>query len=90
MFGYGIISTLSSRTATFIADGEASAGNLVVEIGSTFATIVQSKATLTGGIQNCSLTIDTTCMRTLTADSYPTSISDAGGISGATVSDSSN
>jgi len=72
-------------TVTFIADGEKLTGSLVTDNISSIATTLRNSSALTGSINSAALILDATSTWTLTGNSSLTSFSDAGGISGTTI-----
>lgn len=72
-------------TAVFTADGEILTGDLVSDGSSSIAATLQNGTTLTGTINSASLTLDATGVWNVTGDSHLTSLSDASGISGTTI-----
>ncbi|HTX79511.1 MAG TPA: hypothetical protein VMC62_07575, partial [Longilinea sp.] len=75
-------------TAILTADGQTLSGDLVADNISTLTLTLQNGSTLKGSInaddqaKSASLTLDASSAWTVTADSYLASLSDAGGISG--------
>ncbi len=78
-------------TANLTADSQSLAGNLVADSISSIAVTLKNTSTLTGSIdadntaKTVNLTLDSSSTWTVTADSHLTCLSDAGGISGSTV-----
>jgi hypothetical protein len=72
-------------TVQFTADGETLTGNLVTDSISSIAVTLQDKSSLAGSINSAALTLDTTSSWTVTGDSVLTSLSDASGISGTSI-----
>ena len=72
-------------TAVFTADGETLTGDLVSDSSSSISATLQNGTTLTGTIDSAALTLDASSVRNVTGDSTLTSLSDASGISGTTV-----
>ena len=77
--------------ANLTADAQTLAGDIVVDGSSVLALTLKNGSSLTGAINRAAsaktagLTLDATSQWTLTADSYLSALSDAGGISGAAV-----
>jgi hypothetical protein len=75
----------------FTGDGQTLVGNITADNISTVALTLQNGSALTGTINTAytakrvSLTLDASSTWTVTADSYPTCLSDAGGISGTNI-----
>jgi len=73
------------------ADGQTLAGDMVADKISTISAILQNSSTLTGAInadkaaKAVNLTVDSSSTWSVTADSYLTTLADAGGISGTTI-----
>jgi membrane-bound ClpP family serine protease len=72
-------------TVVFTADGETLAGDLVSDSSSSIAATLQNGTALTGKIESAALTLDATSVWNVTGDSQLTSLSDASGISGTTI-----
>jgi len=72
--------------AVFTADGETLAGDLVADAGCSVRATLQNGTTLAGAIKDAALTIDATSKWTVTADSTLTTLTDAGGVSGLSIS----
>jgi len=70
---------------TFTADGEALTGSLVTDSISSIDATLKNGTSLTGSINSAALTLDTTSSWTVTGDSVLTSLSDASGISGTSI-----
>jgi hypothetical protein len=80
-----IVKAVSPATATFTTSNVNLTGNLVTTGSSTITASLTSHSTLVGKIQTAGLTIDTTSSWTLTAHSTLTTLIDAGGISGTSI-----
>lgn len=80
-----VVNVVSSSTASFTADGEALAGNLIADSTSTIAATLQNQTTLTGIVQRAAMTIDSTSVWNVTGNSILTSLTDTSGISGLSV-----
>jgi hypothetical protein len=78
-------------TVIFTADGQTLTGNMVADSLSSLTVTLQNGSALTGAInaehtaQAVNLTLDASSTWTVTTDSYLTSLSDADGISGTTI-----
>ena len=72
-------------TVVFTADGETLTGDLVSDSASSIAATLQNSTTLTGTIDSAALMLDATSVWNVTGTSYLTSLSDASGISGTTI-----
>ena len=78
-------------TVILTADGQTLAGDMVADKISTISATLQNSSTLTGAInadkaaKAVSLTLDSSSTWNVTADSYLTTLADAGGISGTTI-----
>ena len=72
-------------TVVFTADGETLTGDLVSDSSSSIAATLQNGTTLTGTIDSAALTLDSNSVWNVTGDSTLTSLSDASGISGTTI-----
>jgi hypothetical protein len=78
-------------TVVLTADGQTLNGNLVADAFSSITLILQNGSELNGAINTektakaANLTMDATSTWTVTADSYLSSLSDASGISGTTI-----
>jgi hypothetical protein len=72
-------------TVVFTADGETLAGDLTSDSSSSIAATLQNGTTLTGKISWAALTLDATSIWNATGDSQLTSLTDASGISGTTI-----
>lgn len=70
----------------FTADSETVTGNLICDNISSITAVLQNYTTLSGSIDSASLTLDATSKWVVTGTSYLTSLSDASGISGTTIS----
>jgi len=81
-----IIASDDSSAVTFTATAETLTGNLVASTASTFAASLTSSTTLKGIVTNVALTIDATSKWNVTGNSVLTTLSDASGISGTTIS----
>lgn len=85
------ISGSNGGTVIFTADGQTLTGNLVADSISSITAVLKNSSALTGFIdadntaKTVNLTLDSTSTWTVTADSHLTCLSDAGGISGSTV-----
>ena len=75
----------------FTADGETLTGNIDLDSYSSMTASLKNSSSLTGHIDAANtakaiaLTLDATSTWTVTANSYLTSLSDAGGISGTSI-----
>jgi len=72
-------------TVTFTADNETLTGSLVTDSTSSIAATLRNGSSLTGAINSAALNLDATSTWAVTGDSALTSLSDAGGISGTTI-----
>ena len=72
-------------TVAFTADGETMAGSLLADSISSITATLKNNSSLTGSINSAALNLDATSTWNVTGDSILTSLSDAGGISGTTV-----
>ncbi len=72
-------------TATFTADGVALVGGLETDSLSSISATLKNGTTLVGSINTASLSLDTTSTWTVTADSYLAGFTDAGGVSGLSI-----
>jgi len=72
-------------TAVVTADGETLTGDLLSDSSSSIAASLQNSTTLTGTIKSAALTLDATSVWNVTGTSYLTTLSDASGISGSTI-----
>jgi hypothetical protein len=70
---------------SFTADGETLSGNVVTDSISSAALTLQNKTSLSGSINTAALTLDATSTWIVTNDSVLTSLSDASGISGTSI-----
>ena len=73
-------------TVVFTADGETLTGDLLSDSSSSIAATLRNGTALTGKINSAALTLDATSIWNVTGDSQLTSLSDASGISGTTIS----
>lgn len=72
-------------TATFEASGETLKGDLIADTASTATISLASSTSLTGTVTHAALSLDATSSWSLTGNSTLTTLSDAGGISGSSV-----
>jgi hypothetical protein len=72
-------------TAVFTFDSDTLIGNFICDNISSISATLQNNTTLTGSIDSASLTIDASSKWNVTAVSYITTLSDANGISGTSV-----
>jgi len=80
-----IINVISSSSASFIVDTDTLTGNMIADTTSTLDIILQNSSSLTGNIQEASVSIDSSSVWTLTANSILIGFVDPDGISGLTV-----
>ncbi len=80
-----LLDVTGSSKATLAADGETLTGNVVTDATSTAATTLSGGSTLTGTIDKSALTLDSSSTWKVTGNSVLTSFSDAGGISGVSI-----
>jgi hypothetical protein len=69
----------------FIADGEVLTGNLICDNISTISATLQNATTLTGSIDSAALSLDATSIWIVNGTSYLTSLNDAAGIIGTSI-----
>ena len=72
-------------TVAFTADGETLTGSLVTDSISSIAATLKNGSSLTGAINTAALTMDAASTWTVTGDSALTSLSDAQGITGTSI-----
>jgi len=72
--------------AVFTADEQTLAGDLVADADCSLQATLQNNTTLTGAIKDAALTLDATSKWNVTADSTLTSLADASGVSGLSIS----
>ncbi len=80
-----LVNSINSGSATFLADGETLAGNLIADSTSILTATLQNNTKLAGVVTNGAIAIDATSAWTLSGNSVLTSLNDASGIVGLTV-----
>lgn len=80
-----LVNADTGSTVTLTLDSETLSGNLVADSTSTVTGILQHSTALTGSITNAALTLDSTSVWNVTANSTVTAIGDSAGLSGSSI-----
>jgi hypothetical protein len=80
-----VLEALSSSAVTFVADDVVLTGNLLADSTSTLNTTLKDNASLSGSVSGAGISLDGTSFWNVTANSTLTTLSDASGISGTTI-----
>ncbi len=80
-----LIDATGKGILTFTASGETLTGDIVTDSTSSATVILNGGTTLTGKVNKAALTLDSTSKWTVTANSTLSTLSDAAGISGTTI-----
>jgi hypothetical protein len=81
-----LVNAINSSTVVFTADGETLTGNLVADSTGTLTAVLQNSTTLAGTISRAALTLDASSLWNVQGNSTLTTLADAAGISGDSIS----